>query len=1008
MKLSEKYFIAILVFCLGSLSAQTFIGKVNPFPQQEAQNQSSVDTIKILAVMVEFQKDADNNTAGDGTFNSIYEKNYGDKIIDPLPHDVNYFSNHLESAKNYFSKVSNGKANVVYQILPQVITVSKTMRNYSPAINSTDFTAMAEFLKEVWTLAGDQQPNFNFSDFNLFAIFHAGVGRDISLPGSLGNEKDLPSVYLGLNALQKYFGVSFDGIQVGSSNFKITNSMILPQTENREISSFGQTALFQVSINGLIAANIASFLGLPDLFDTNTGLSAIGKFGLMDGQSIFANRGLFPPEPSAWEKIFLGWETPTEIPIQAGNKTYTITPSLVPSHQIYKIPINASEYYLVENRQRDVNKDGLNITLKQNGTYSTKTFTLKDYDYFEAIPETLLAGVTTNVDEYDYSLPGSGILIWHIDEKVINEKIAENKINSDKTRRGVDVEEADGVQDIGEQFTTIFGDNVVGEGTDLDLWYKSNKAKLYQNKFSADTRPNTNANDGANSLITFQNFSDLTNSTQMTFDVQFGGDVVKPIFRIAIASSSTEKKLTSVTFNGKNYFFVLSNSNLYQFDEKGNFVDSVLSFSSFKPVVFVENDLLYVVGLFNSKNIVNSSSINILSLSATQRYYASKSFSFIVSTPPVCWQKSKFIFGTTHDGIHLISVDADSILNHGKFVTDYVGTAIKIASPSVAPLPIRPDRLDFITKQKYYTYIIVDSLNFYENLHDLVQSKTSTGVSLFIVLSEEKFYVINDKAKIISEFPIQGSPTSFSLTDLKQDGNNYILYTNGTNLEAYNLSGASAENFPFRDPMGIGFTGTPLSADIQGDGKAEIIAATTDGRIFAVDGGTGKVVNGFPISTGKSLTSTPILFSDSGKVSLAVLNENSFSAFNISSTDGKYFWSEENGNSFNNSFVEKAANINSISEFFPKAKAYNWPNPVYDGQTFIRYYVSEDSKINIKIFDLAGDFVAELNNTAIGGMDNETTWNVNNIQSGVYFARVEAIGNSGKSESTIIKIAIVK
>lgn len=1008
MKFFKKYFIAILVFCLGSLSAQTFIGKGNPFPQQVAQNRSSVDTIKILAVMVEFQKDTDNNTAGDGTFNSIYEKDYGKKIIDPLPHDVNYFSDHLEFAKNYFSKVSNGKANVVYLILPQVITVSKTMRNYSPAVNSTDFTAMAEFLKEVWNLAGDQNPNFNFADFNLFAIFHAGVGRDISLPGSLGNEKDLPSVYLGLNAIQKYFGASFDGIQIGSSNFKITNSMILPQAENREISSFGQSALFQVSINGLIVANIASFLGLPDLFDTNTGLSAIGKFGLMDGQSIFANRGLFPPEPSAWEKIFLGWETPTEIPVQAGNKTYIITPSLVPSHQIYKIPINASEYYLVENRQRDVNQDGLKITLKQNGTHITKTFAIKDYDYFEAIPETLIAGVTTSVDEYDYSLPGSGILIWHIDEKIINEKIADNKINSDKTRRGVDVEEADGVQDIGEQFTTIFGDQVVGEGWEFDLWYKSNSAKLYKNKFSADTRPNTNANDGANSLITFQNFSDLTNSTQMTFDVQFGGDVIKPIFKKAIALPSTDNKLTSINFNGKNYFFVLSNSNLYQFDEKGNMVDSVLNFSSFKPTLFIDNDLLYIIGLYNSLNLTTPLSINILSLSASVKNYKSQGFPFVASTPPVCWQKSKLIFGTTLDGIHLISVYADSILNHGKFVTGYVGAAIKIVSPSVALLPIQPDRLDFITKQKYYTFIIGDSLNFVENLHDLVQSKTSTGVSLFIVLSEEKFYVINDKAKIISEFPVNGSPTSFSLADLKQDGSNYILYTNGTNLEAYNLSGASAENFPFRDPMGIGFTGTPLAADIQGDGKAEIIAATSDGRIFAVIGGTGKVVNGFPISTGMRLTSTPVLFSDSGKVSLAVLNENSFSAFNISSTDGEYFWSEENGNSWNSSFVDKAASTNSISEFFPKAKAYNWPNPVYDGQTFIRYYVSEDSKINIKIFDLAGDFVAELNNTAIGGMDNETTWNVNNIQSGVYFARLEATGNSGKTESTIIKIAIVK
>jgi len=999
MKILKNYFLAVLVLCLGSLSAQTFIGKINPFPKQTAENFNAVDTIKILAVMVEFQKDTDTNTGGDGTFNSIYGKDYGDKIIDPLPHDVNYFSNHLEFAKNYFAKVSNGKANIVYQVLPQVVTVSKTMRNYSPPVNSTDFTAMAEFMKEVWDSVSVKNPNFNFNDFNLFAIFHAGVGRDISLPGSLGNEKDLPSVYLGLNALQKYYGTSFDGIQVGSSNFKITNSMILPQTENREISSFGQTSLFQVSINGLIAANIASYLGLPDLFDTNTGLSAIGKFGLMDGQAIFANRGLFPPEPSAWERIFLGWETPTEIEVKAGNSTYTIAPSLNASNKIYKIPINSSEYYLVEYRQRDVFQDGLKISLKQNNVDVTKTFALNEYAYFEAIPETLLAGVTTSVDEYDFSLPGSGILIWHIDEKVISEKIAENKINADKTHRGVDVEEADGVQDIGEQFTTIFGDKVVGEGWEFDLWYKSNSAKLYKNKFSSDTRPNTNANDGANSLITFQNFSDLTDPTQMTFDVQFGADAVKPIFRKAVALPSTDNKLTSVNFNGKNYFFIVSNSNLYQFDEKGNLVDSVLSFSSFKPVVFIQDNVLYAIGIKNSLSLSTPSIINVLNISLNGKKSYSKGLQNTVASTPVKLLGDVMIFGNELGDVWIATFTVDSLSQ-------------RMLIPSI-------DENSHVTKFAGNNYFFIYDKYLYNNKNNLIltfpeilinfcQTVSLGGDEASVLLSEMKFYIVNDNNNNISEFKVQGSPTSFSLADLKQDGSNYILYTNGTNSEAYNLSGACAENFPFRDPMGIGFTGTPLAADIQGDGKSEVIAVTTDGRIFAVDGGTGKVVNGFPISTGQSLTSTPILFSDSGKVSLAVLNENSFSAFNISNGSGPLFWSEENGNSFNNSFIDKAVNTNSISEFFPKAKAYNWPNPVYDGQTFIRYYVSEDSKINIKIFDLAGDFVAELNNTANGGMDNETTWNVNNIQSGIYFARIAATGNSGKTESTIIKIAVVK
>ena len=93
---------------------------------------------------------------------------------------------------------------------------------------------------------------------------------------------------------------------------------------------------------------------------------------------------------------------------------------------------------------------------------------------------------------------------------------------------------------------------------------------------------------------------------------------------------------------------------------------------------------------------------------------------------------------------------------------------------------------------------------------------------------------------------------------------------------------------------------------------------------------------------------------------------------------------------------------------YKSERAYNYPNPAYENETNIRYYVSEDAKINIKIFDLAGDFVAELNDDATGGMDNETVWNVSNIQSGVYLTRIEAVGTSGNSEFAIIKIAVVK
>ena len=38
---------------------------------------TATDTVKILAVMAEFQPDNDNTTVGNGTFPSIYSKDYG-------------------------------------------------------------------------------------------------------------------------------------------------------------------------------------------------------------------------------------------------------------------------------------------------------------------------------------------------------------------------------------------------------------------------------------------------------------------------------------------------------------------------------------------------------------------------------------------------------------------------------------------------------------------------------------------------------------------------------------------------------------------------------------------------------------------------------------------------------------------------------------------------------------------------------------------------------------------
>ena len=148
-----KYFLSLLflIFGLGSGTAQSSINYTLNFPSNFSNNNIyTADTLKILAVMADFQVDKDEATFGDGTFGSIYSKDYGNSIIDPLPHNKNYFENHLEFVKNYYTQVSKNKLKIRYTVLPDVVTVSKTMRNYAPPRNSDDFSNLADYSQEVW------------------------------------------------------------------------------------------------------------------------------------------------------------------------------------------------------------------------------------------------------------------------------------------------------------------------------------------------------------------------------------------------------------------------------------------------------------------------------------------------------------------------------------------------------------------------------------------------------------------------------------------------------------------------------------------------------------------------------------------------------------------------------------------------------------------------------------------------------------------------------------------
>lgn len=1001
------------------VSAQTYF-KLNPNPRSEPLTLSENDTLKILAVMVEFQQDNDGNTFGNGKFGSIYSKDYGNTILDPLPHNAAYFESHLEFARNYFGKVSDGIFNISYTVFPNIITVSKTIRDYSPPPRTDDFSGLGDFAQEVWQLA-DQTGQIDFSEYDMFTIFNAGVGREIPTPGSIGLERDIPSLYLSESSFKNIFGDSFNGFPVNNGSFFINNTAILPSTENREIESFGQVYLQEFTINGLIVGTIASHIGLPDLFNTETGTSAIGRFGLMDGQALFAYSGLFPPEPSAWEKVYLGWITPKTLSIEDQRVNLTTYQSAAEGDDVLiKIPINSNEYYLIENRKRDANKDGITLTYKIGSAVNTIRFD-KDIQGFSPFGADTLIGVVIDVDEYDWALPGFlemqsfddpfedvGFIIWHIDEEVIRNNIASNTINNDRSRLGVKVVEADGIFDIGEEFTTIFGETVIGEGTKQDTWYSGNPSKFYTNKFNANTKPAAISNLGANSLVDIREISGIGN--EMSFKVSFTNAAIS---KLAQKKLNIDTEIKSV-FGLNEVIAVQAGNDIHLYVNEANeieFSQTISGISDAMPSVFNKDGRSYIFGSTNNTlKVVTFTDGNIVSHSLFETTIAEN------ITSPIVINEN----GNTFD-IYLGS-ETGNILKYNfdenateKF--NLIETFIAFNNVAITQIVYNPhQRVVFaIAGNQYWNSVYNQAQTFSNHLKKLsVTHYVNDDIvsSNAVLLDEANNFLILPLGVSETKIEIKSAEqiNDFLLADLKNDRRLYFAFSHENLINAKNLSGFNADYFPteVNNRNEIFFGDYNLSIKIDNNDYADVISFDENGLIYAVDGDKGNVIPGFPISSGSRSIVHPFIFNSNG-VRLALINEDKelivWGIENITEVNG---WVSKYANNYNNAFVEASSQGNVIKEFFPKDKAYNWPNPVYGDETNIRFFVNENSSVVVKIFDLAGDFVAELNGNATGGVDNELTWNVQNIQSGVYLAHLNVESVFGKSDNKIIKIAVIK
>ncbi|MCH8495416.1 MAG: hypothetical protein LAT57_07265, partial [Balneolales bacterium] len=125
-------------------------------PQGLTPSELANGSVHIVAVMVEFQEDDNRFTSGNGKFNPSFLDS--DSItLDPLPHDRGYFEAHLEFAKNYYERVSGGRLQFSYEVLPEIITLNEEMAAYSPlGEDGAENEKLAFFARDVWEEVGNR------------------------------------------------------------------------------------------------------------------------------------------------------------------------------------------------------------------------------------------------------------------------------------------------------------------------------------------------------------------------------------------------------------------------------------------------------------------------------------------------------------------------------------------------------------------------------------------------------------------------------------------------------------------------------------------------------------------------------------------------------------------------------------------------------------------------------------------------------------------------------------
>jgi M6 family metalloprotease-like protein len=1003
-----------------------------------------IDTINVLALKIEFQRETpdDPNTTGDGTLDMrSYDQFLADEghYIDPAPHNTSYFNSHMEALRRYWYFVSDGKLDMTWDVYPREESLTYRLEqpmSYYGEANSLDEVAekLGYFFIDAVSLADSMSPEIDFSLYEALILFHAGADQQNNIAFINNTPYDLFTGFLILS----------EPIYVDSGLVAVQEGTIMPEAVSQDNRI--------TALNAVMAHEFGHQLGLIDLYNTQTFLTQVGDFALMDnnGMSVGVQfpdirptvGGTLPVYASAWSRAFLGFSIPRTV-TDGADVPLTATALAGDSTEIVKVPITDFEYFMIENRQPDADtlEPGYPFDNVLIGDSLTGVILGPGYAYFEGNDTVLVADA-----EYDRLLPGDGALIWHVDEYVAYQSnfpgynnYQTNSLQWNKDRRFLTLVEADGVIDFGGNYYRGFGDQgdfyKLGNNTSLTPYSSPSSESV----LGADTHIHITNVTASDTLMAVDVNIDwlLPGWPQMAFPQSASDPVLADLdsdgFLEILAAADTA--LLIYRYDGERFIDSSDSLNIVGFD--GEIVSYPWGLAAVCdtaivagpiPVDLNGDDTLEVAAATASGRLFAFASRDADSdgrldpLSGFPIQFAGSLPVYLMATDFDSDPGSELLFSASDGTIHSVSeTGSDTLLFDmgspiqsmaacsvaGSNIIDVVrldlgGTAILRLISDEGDLDFS---IAFTARSGVYDSCFVASADI----------DRDGGLPEIVAACGNKLLVIDSDGSVVESSTVDDPLGSPVLGDINADGFPEIVAAGGAKIYAFRYNSSLMTNFPVNLEL-YDLTGAvaaePVLADVDGDGLPDIIAGLPGGTIHAYNYHADRVA-GFPLPSSFAVNRSCALGDLDGDGDLDLVSlENSglINAWDLSFDHSLIDlpWAMRGGDLSNRHYLSPAfeKQIIASDEQLPAGSVYNYPNPASNSTT-IRYYLQSESDVTIDIFDFMGEKIQSIEAAGQSHTDNEYVWDCSQYASGVYFCRVQADdGNSKKWQ--IIKIALVK